>query len=143
MKIKDADLYDMTNQQLVDHHNSLGPVKPLKQYKGKKDDLILKIMELAPRTVREVALEHLCHTDFFENKLKDPSPDNQVKENHEQARSVGLPYDRVIRLIQDEFPLCNTSVACLRWYAVKVRADEEGYENYILPQRRPRVKSKG
>jgi len=136
---------DMTNSQLVDHYNGLGPDKPMKSWKGKKTDLIDKITVLTPaseRTVREVALELLCFVHHYEDRAKSPGDDNIVDPDFEGARSVGLPYDQVIAGIQEEFPACKTTVACLRWYSVKVRADEEGYENFILPQRRPRVKAK-
>ena len=131
----------MTNSQLVEHYNGLGPDKPLKAWKGKKSELIDKIAVLTPasdRTVRECALELLG----FVNHYEDRNTGEVVDPDHPNARSVGIPYDQVIAGIQEEFPACKTTVACLRWYSVKIRADEEGYENYDLPQRRPRVKAK-
>lgn len=99
--------------------------------------------EVPHRTVRAAALELLCHVAYYENRNEKPDPlANAFKATGDvaNARSVGLPYDEIIRRIQDEFPDCQTSVACLRWYAVKVRAEEFGYEGLRLPQRRPRVK---
>lgn len=92
------------------------------------------------RTVRAAALELLCHVAYYEDRNEKPGDDNRVEEGTQNARSVGIPYDEIIRRIHVEFPDCQTSVACLRWYAVKVRAEEFGYENLRLPQRRPRVK---
>lgn len=136
---------EMTSPQLVEHFNSLNPEKPMKSWKGKKSVLIEKIAELTPatdRTVRECALELLGFIAYYEDRAKSPGPDNIVDPDFPGARSVGIPYNEVIDGIYEEFPACKTSIACLRWYSVKVRAGEEGYENYDLPQRRPRVKAK-
>lgn len=131
----------MTNAQLVELHNELNPEAPLSQWKGKKADLLTRIEALTPaRTVRECSLEYLCKVAYHEDKTKDPGPDNVVDVGHANARSVGLPYDEVLAAVREEFPNCETTVACLRWYAVKVRSEE--YEGYRLPQRRPRAKSK-
>ena len=92
------------------------------------------------RTIRSAAIQWLCHTEFHENRTKEVSDENRVSARNSEARSVGLPYDEIIRRIQEEFPKCATSIACLRWYAVKIRVEEHGYEGLKLPQRRPRVK---
>ena len=92
------------------------------------------------RTIREAALQLMCHVDYYEDRNKKAGPDNAVRDSHPAARSVGIAYLDIIARIQDEFPDCQTSVACLRWYAVKVRVEELGYEDYCLPQRRPRAK---
>ena len=92
------------------------------------------------RTIRAAALEHLCHIVHYEDRNKAPSPDNVVGKGSKNARSVGLAYDDILALIGEEFPGCKTSAACLRWYSVKVRVEELGYEGYVLPQRRPRTK---
>lgn len=92
------------------------------------------------RTIREASLDWLCHVDHYEDKTKKSGPDNRVPADHSQARSVGLPYLSIIDAIKEEFPGAQTSVACLRWYAVKVRVEEFGYEGYKLVQRRPRAK---
>lgn len=94
----------------------------------------------AARTIREAALAWLCHVDYYEDRTQKSGPSNVVAENHKSARSVGITYLDVIANIQAEFPGCDTSVACLRWYSVKVRAVELGYEGYRLCQRRPRAK---
>jgi hypothetical protein len=41
--------------------------------------------------------------------------------NVHQGRSVGLSYDEILTRVREEFPDCNTSVACLRWYCVQLR----------------------
>lgn len=92
------------------------------------------------RTIREASLDWLCHVDHYEDKTKKSGPDNRVPADHPQARSVGLPYLSIIDAIKEEFPGAQTSVACLRWYVVKVRVEEFGYEGYKLVQRRPRAK---
>jgi hypothetical protein len=55
--------------------------------------------------------------------------------------SVGLPYDRVLGILRDEFPGCATTVACLRWYVVKAREGAlAGAGGVRFPRRRPRVR---
>ena len=93
-------------------------------------------------TIRSVAVDLLCLVDHHENRNKNPSLTNMVESDHPHSRSVGLPYDEIIRQIRARFPQCHTSVACLRWYSVKIRVEESGYEGLRLPQRRPRVKSR-
>lgn len=102
-----------------------------------------KVTVYRERTIREASLEWLCHVDHHEDRTKKTGPENVVPANHPNARSVGLPYLTIIERIVEEFPDADTSVACLRWYAVKVRAEEIGYEGYELPQRRPRAKPAG
>lgn len=95
------------------------------------------------RTIRVAALTHLAEVAYYEDRSEKPSETNVVDADHPKARSVGLPYDEILRRIFEEFPDCETSVACLRWYAVKVRnseVEEEIYGQYTLPQRRPRAK---
>ena len=93
------------------------------------------------RTIREASLEWLCHVVYYEAKTKKSDAENRnISHTDKNARSVGLSYSEIIDRIQAEFPGAKTSVACLRWYAVKVRANEFGYEGYNLVQRRPRAK---
>lgn len=155
-------LTDMTNATLVERHNDLAFAvgqDVLKNWKGRKSVLIARIhvheaelkdmeahaKEDAPvRTIRSAAIELLCHVDRHEDRDEPSGPDNVVDKGRGGARSVGLPYDEIIRRIREEFSSvrCETTVACLRWYAVKIRVEEHGYEGLHLPQRRPRVKSK-
>ncbi len=155
----------LTIAELVEKHNDLAFATgrdALKYWKGKKSVLVERIDDLsaelrdmeahtkedegpATRTIRQAAIELLCHVDHHEDRDKPSGPDNHVDEDHDGARSVGFPYDWIIQDIRDEFtPLgkCETTVACLRWYAVKIRVEEHGYEGLRLPQRRPRVKSR-
>jgi hypothetical protein len=154
-----ADLAGQTNAQLVEVYNSLADT-PIKGWKGKKDVLIAKIQALLPKkpakpgkpssrpsnkdgkTIREVALELLCKVDYYEDRRKSPDPLNRVEADHSDAGSVGLPYDRILELIREEFDGAKTSAACLRWYVVRVREGHEGYKGYDLPRRRPRQGSK-
>lgn len=162
-------LGELTNSDLVVIYNTLAPA-PIKAWKGKKTKLIERIETMrkrasaAPkadavpkpavkrpagekspttaRTIRAAAIELLCHTQFYEDRTRKSAPDNSVLQGHTSARSVGVPYDEIIRRIQAEFPGCNTTVACLRWYSVKIRVEELGYEGLRLPQRRPRAKAR-
>ncbi len=141
-----TDLTTQTSTQLVGIHNGLNPEKPLKAWKGKKAILIGTIEKLQKaakpktdvRTIRAAAIELLCHTDHYEDR--DQPRGAKVSKDHKNARSVGLPYDVIIAMIAEEFPTCKTTVACLRWYSVKIRVEELGYEGLRLPQRRPRAK---
>lgn len=49
------------------------------------------------------------------------------------GRPLGIPYDRMLATILKKFPEANTTVACLRWYAVHMRGRGERVPN------RPRV----
>lgn len=93
------------------------------------------------RTIKAASVELLCHVSHYEDRDAKPGT-TTVEATDPKARSVGLAYDEIIRRVQDEFPGCSTSVACLRWYAVKIRVGEHGYEDLRLPQRRPRAKPK-
>lgn len=152
-------LEDKTNKELVELHNQLasksnGEVKTLSSWKGKKSVLVDRVEGLRRRfgekpkasttdkTIREASLDLLCHADYYEDKTKASTSDNVVDASHPNARSVGLPYLEIIERLKEMFPDAQTSVACLRWYAVKVRAEEFGYEGYKLAQRRPRAKPK-
>ena len=105
------------------------------------EELKIKVKEFRERTVKAKAVELLCAVEYYENRMEPASIiENNVKSNHKEARSVGIPYDRIINMIKEAFPKCKTTVACLRWYSVKIRVEEHGYENLTLPQRRPRVK---
>jgi hypothetical protein len=129
---------DMTNAELVDQFNKLAAqtpsLAPLKQWKSKKSDLIKKIKRLKASvqsqgweafrrdTIRDTSLALLCH----------------IVETNEDDRSVGLPYKEIVEIIHELHDNSKTSIECLRWYAVKIRAEEEGYEGIRLPQIRPR-----
>jgi hypothetical protein len=56
------------------------------------------------------------------------------------GRSVGHTYAEILGILAVEFPEASTSVACLRWYVVKMReaANDGGTAWPDLPQVRPR-----
>lgn len=85
------------------------------------------------RTVRRRALE------LLEMRIKGPDGRPMTDED---GRSIGLKYNEVLGIIQDEFPEASTSVACLRWYVVHLRMDANdlGLPWPDLPQIRPRAK---
>jgi len=90
-------------------------------------------------TIRDAALALLCQVSYYEDKTRKPAPDNRVDATAKTARSVGLPYSLIVEAIRTQFPGAKTSLACLRWYCVKVRVNEHGFTGYVLPQRRPRA----
>ncbi len=63
---------------------------------------------------------------------------SQVSALHPKARSVGIPYPKVLDLHTAQFPDANTTVASLRWYCVQIAGDNHQFEGYVLPSRRPR-----
>lgn len=108
-----------SEEDLLRMHNHLAAMaklKPLASAKGqKKGALAAKVRELRrkvpPRIVRQAAESALLQTEPV------------------------LTYEEILMQVYAEFE-CATSVACLRWYAVRMR--ERGEK---VPQR-PRVGSK-
>ena len=148
------DLSNLTISALVGVYNGLNPNAPLKSWKRSKDILVERIEDIRSTivsvivdtpfrpTIRATAVNLLCHVDYYEdrNEKSDRLTNALADGSSNNARSVGMAYDEVIRRIRAEFPDCQTTVACLRWYSVKIRVEEQGYEGLRLPQRRPRVK---
>jgi hypothetical protein len=152
------DLKTQTNVELVGVHNSLNPDKLLSNWKGKKSDLIDRIGVLVKaikaktqvktkipkltQTIKSRAIDLLCQITHYENKTEKSGDENYVNMDHPEARSVGIPYSEILQQIHDDFEGCKTTTECLRWYAVKIRVGEHGYEDLRMPQRRPRAKVK-
>jgi len=135
-------LHEMTGPELVTQYNQLlaqtgsnaAPLNGWKKAKGLLVDMIEDLQRQSDMkdyssfkhdTIRETSIALLCHVDHIDEK------DN---------RSVGLLYNEIVDAVGQLFPESKTTVACLRWYAVKIRAEEKGYEGLTLPQKRPRVK---
>lgn len=38
---------------------------------------------------------------------------------------IGRPYDEILKMVQEKFPGCNTSLKCLRWYNNKLQKDHK------------------
>lgn len=112
--------------------------EPIEEPKG--EPIPAEANEEPKRTIKSVAVDLLCSVVYHEDRDEKSNDENRVEADHPKARSVGIAYDEVIRRIKEEFDGCNTSVACLRWYSVKIRVGEHGYEDLRLPQRRPRAK---
>jgi len=93
------------------------------------------------RTIKAASVELLCAVSHYEDRDAKPGT-TTVEATDPKAHSVGFGYDEIIDRLMEEFPDASTSVACLRWYAVKIRVGEHGYEDLRLPQRRPRAKPK-
>jgi len=151
---KMTDYTGLNAEQLIDIYNSKTELfdepKITGRWSKSKEALIAKINDLVarnsarpkPGTIRFRALELLCEELYFEDRNKKPDQSNRVNAGSNGARSVGIPYTDIVDMIIEDFPKADTSVACLRWYAVKVRSSEFGYEGYRLAQRRPRSKKK-
>jgi hypothetical protein len=71
-----------------------------------------------PETIRSISERLLQHVHYVDDADK---------------RTVGVMYTSIIALVRKKFPKAQTSIECLRWYAVHMRA-----EGRRLPQKRPR-----
>ena len=144
------DLCELTVLELLEVHNALRPDDPLRTWRTKPTKLVDRIMAIPgihrikpPRptfpddtsgSLKSYACALLCTVDYYEH-MADGS---QVSALHPQARSVGIPYPRVLDLAMARFPNADTSVASLRWYCVQIAGDNHQFDGYVLPSRRPR-----
>lgn len=71
-----------------------------------------------PETIRSMSERLLTHVHYVDEADK---------------RTVGVMYTSIIALVRKKFPKAQTSIECLRWYAVHMRT-----EGRRLPQKRPR-----
>lgn len=95
-----------------------------------------------PNTIKGLTCELLCEVVYFEDKTKEPGPKNRVAVSNKNRRSVGHPYQTVAEMVKETFPDAKVSADSVRRTAGRIRADEPGYEGYLLPGRRPRANSK-
>lgn len=86
--------------------------------------------------------ELLCEVVYWEDKSKEPSPDNRVGFRHPKRRSVGRTYAEIAEMVKAEYPEAKTSPTAVRRIAGRIRAEEPGYDHYLMPNRRPRAGSK-
>lgn len=149
-------LDDMTGAELIKVHNDLADrfedVERIKAKKWSKAKSILieRIMELR-QSVQD--LEIIQETEDENAAVWLDQKGSTIKETclnllcfergkGEDGRTYGYSYYEILEIVRRLHPGCKTSAACLRWYAVKVRAEEHGYEGRRLVQRRPRSVSK-
>ena len=85
-------------------------------------------------SLKAYACALLCTVDYYEHA----ADGSEVSPLHPKARSVGIPYPKVLDLVTAKFPDANTSVASLRWYCVQISGDNHQFDGYVLPSRRPR-----
>lgn len=112
------DLSGLTAVQLIEEHNRLVDQKDhLTRWKGAKDALAAKVATLrgeekkkrhvVARTIKQAAYEHLLSVE-----VKDHT-----------GRDIGFSYEEILGRLRDEFPDCDTTDKCLRWYAVQLNTD--------------------
>lgn len=117
-------LEQMTIKELVSRHNELvKEADQLASWKGRKDLLVEKVAEVMKesrkgRTIQAAAEELLKATAYVED-----------------GKNIGHPYEYVLRHVLEEFPDCNTTIKCMRWYNTKLNANPD----VIMPIR-PRKK---
>ena len=96
-----------------------------------------------PGAMRPAVIEALCEVDYFEAKDRRRGPANRLSArqaarlDRSALRSVGFRYDDILARLKARFPRARTTVACLRWYAVMMRAGDDRFPG-TLPQRRPK-----
>lgn len=110
--------------------------KHIKEWKGRRAELEVKLQE-----ARELAKRRSCRT------IKDLSIELLLTVDYNDAatgRPVGLPYDEILRRVHAAFPDCETTVECLRWYAVRLNnhIENPGVRMPFRPRKRPAKKAK-
>lgn len=145
-----TEMNELTGRELVQIHNGLvAEEAQIGQWKAAKSKLIEKIIalgfepeaeEVTPKgAIKRKAIELLTTTvGSVDRKTGNPSDSDDAS----TVYTVGLSYKAVLRELLEVYPDAKTTLACLRWYAVKLRNEEEGYEGYTLPQKRPQERSK-
>jgi len=142
------EMNELPGKDLIAIHNTLVPTEAaIGQWKSAKTKLVTKILALGyeptPKQTEEVtpkgaikrkAVELLCEVvGQVDRKTGKPTESTDFLDVY----TVGHPYKAVLALLLEEFPEAKTTLGCLRWYAVKLRNSEEGYEGHTLPQKRP------
>lgn len=144
------ELSELTVLELLDLHNALRPEDPLRAWRTKPAKLIDRIMAIpgvhrikppestfpddTSGSLKAYACALLCTVDYYEHG----TDGSEVSSLHPKARSVGMPYPKVLDLVTARFPDANTSIANLRWYFVQISGNNHQFEGYVLPSKRPR-----
>lgn len=111
------ELGDLTTLQLLEEHNRMNPLEPLKSWPdGDRKKLIDRLLVLREqekkrkpsRTIKAAAYELLLEVDYKDHT----------------DRSVGHSYAVILDKLHREFPESTTTDKCLRWYAVQLNADQ-------------------
>lgn len=100
-------------------------------------------------TVKAAVLDLLCQVTHYEDAGLPSGPGNVHSwaevggfspAEQKKFRSVGLPYGDIWSRIKKQFPK-HTWVTrnSIQWYVTKIRRGDESFEDYVLPQRRPRT----
>lgn len=126
------DLTGLTIVQLLEEHNRLAPKDGrLSTWKGSKELLVERLEALRSaarrpqRTIKQASYEMLLLHD---------------QDDH-TGRSMGLSYEEILRRLREEFPDCETTDKCLRWYAVQLNTD--GAKLPGRPRKPPARRKKG
>ena len=150
----------LSTAELLDIHNQQGG--NLKSWKRAKSLLIERILEAQTEeeayraaifeseepkanatskgAIKRKAIELLTTTvGAVDRKTGEAA---RMDESPANIYTMGLSYKAVLRELLKEFPEAKTTLPCLRWYAVKLRNEEEGYEGHTLPQKRPQERAK-
>lgn len=138
------DLNKMKTGQLIAIYNERAADDTLVTWKSSKAKLISKIEALPTKTTAAVSDEDTDYEAAI-TATAISSRDSIALASYKLLETVayehdgrdwGLPYDIILAEVKRVFPDCSTTIACLRWYAV--RLNEGGV---ILPKRQ-RSKSK-
>lgn len=135
-------------------------IPKIKTWKGSRCDLVQRVALIRTRRMeckaaperrtkkpktrrqpmRDLILKLLAKVTHYEDKKG-----VRIKRKHEADRdpaqvfSVGMSYGEILKRVKARFPKSKISNGQLRWNAAMVRAEETGFENCTLPQKRPRT----
>ena len=94
-------------------------------------------------TVTQYICDLLCEVVYYEDKTKPPDPKkNRVTNRNPNRRSVGLTYVDIVKQVKTKFPDAKVTTTSLRRIAHQIQTGEIGHDLMLLPQRRPRSKTK-
>lgn len=114
-----------TNKQANKQANKRTSKKAEPKAEVKESKIVKDMTQEKPITIKTRACELLC----------------KVVETNSEGRTVGLTYEDILTEILKTGS--KTTVNCLRWYSNKIRILADGYQQYVLPQVRPRpIKAK-
>lgn len=90
-------------------------------------------------SVKRTSLLCLTLVKYREDPRKPSCVSNRLPaDGSEGGTTVGYPYPEVLAMVRDAHPDVETSIDCLVWYCVQVRAGTATFEGIELPRRRER-----
>lgn len=121
----------LTPTAQLEEVNKVAPLleRPLMRIATKEE--ILFEVNAMPDIVDNSCIKNVCCQLLTAVRCVDP----------EDKRLVGFSYASILHKIAVMFPTSSTSNACLRWYLVRIRQDEKGFDAFKMPTRFKRPKT--